>query len=92
LVLAICGTYGVITYAVAQHRREIGIRIALGAQARQVRALFLRRGMIVAAGGLLLGLSAAAAFTRLMQSLLFGIKRRIHSPSPECPSCSPRRH
>jgi putative ABC transport system permease protein len=74
VLLAICGIYGVIAYGVAQRRREIGIRMALGAQARQVRALFVRRGMLVAAVGLLLGLSAAAAFTRLMHSLLFGIK------------------
>jgi putative ABC transport system permease protein len=73
LLLGISGIYGVIAYAVAQRRREIGIRMALGAQARQIRALFLRRGLIVAAVGVLLGLSAAAAFTRLMQSLLFGI-------------------
>jgi putative ABC transport system permease protein len=73
LLLGISGIYGVIAYAVAQRRREIGIRMALGAQARQIRALFLRRGLIVAAVGVLLGLSAAVAFTRLMQSLLFGI-------------------
>ena len=73
LLLGICGIYGVIAYAVAQRRREIGIRMALGAQARQVRALYLRRGMIIVAAGLLLGLSAAAAVTRLMQSLLFGV-------------------
>jgi putative ABC transport system permease protein len=74
LLLAIFGIYGAIAYAVAQRRREIGIRMALGAQARQIRALFLRRGMIVAAAGLLFGLSAAAAFTRLLQSVLFGIE------------------
>ena len=73
LLLGICGIYGVIAYSVAQRRREIGVRMALGAQARQIRALFIRRGMMVAAAGLLLGVSAAAAFTRLMQSLLFGI-------------------
>jgi hypothetical protein len=73
LLLGVCGIYGVIAYAVAQRRREIGIRMALGAQARQIRALFIRRGMIVVAAGLLLGVSAAAAFTRLMQSVLFGI-------------------
>jgi putative ABC transport system permease protein len=73
LMLGICGIYGVIAYAVAQRRHEMGIRMALGAQARQVRALFLRRGMIVAAAGLLLGLTATALFTRLLQSLLFGI-------------------
>ena len=57
LLLGICGIYGVIAYSVAQRRREIGIRMALGAQERQIRALFIRRGVIVAAAGLLFGLS-----------------------------------
>jgi putative ABC transport system permease protein len=74
LLLGIGGVYGVIAYAVAQRRREIGIRIALGAQAREIRALFLRRGTIVVGVGVLLGLGGAAGFTRLMQSLLFGVK------------------
>jgi putative ABC transport system permease protein len=73
LLLGICGIYGVIAYAVAQRVREIGVRMALGAEARQIRALFIRRGMMVAAAGVLIGVSAAAAFTRIMQSLLFGI-------------------
>jgi ABC-type lipoprotein release transport system permease subunit len=47
--------------------------MALGAQERQIRALFIRRGALVAAAGLLFGLAAASAFTRLMQSVLFGI-------------------
>ena len=74
LLLGICGIYGVIAYAVAQRRREIGIRMALGAQAHQIRALFLRRGLLVTTAGLLLGLGAAAASTRLMQSILFGVE------------------
>jgi predicted permease len=74
LLLGIGGVYGVIAYAVAQRRREIGIRIALGAQAGQIRALFLRRGLVLAAAGLLLGLAAASVFTRLMASLLFGVE------------------
>jgi ABC-type antimicrobial peptide transport system permease subunit len=74
LLLGICGIYGVIAYAVAQRQREIGIRLALGAQRRQVRALFLRRGMLLVASGVLIGLVAAAGFTRVMQSLLFDIE------------------
>jgi ABC-type antimicrobial peptide transport system permease subunit len=74
LLLGICGIYGVIAYAVGQRRREIGIRMALGAQGGQVCALFLRRGLTVAAVGVVTGLFAAAAFTRVMQSLLFGIE------------------
>jgi predicted permease len=74
MLLGMCGIYGVIAYAVAQRRREIGIRMALGAQGHQVRALFLRRGMLVAGAGLLLGMSAAAALTRLLESVLFEIE------------------
>jgi ABC-type antimicrobial peptide transport system permease subunit len=74
VLLGICGVYGVIAYAVMQRRREIGIRMALGAQPRQIRALFLRRGVIVVAAGVLIGLAAATGFTRLMQSVLFGIE------------------
>ncbi len=74
LLLGICGIYGVIAYTVAQRRREIGIRMALGAQAYQIRAMFLRRGLLVATVGLLLGLGAAIASTRLMQAILFGVE------------------
>jgi predicted permease len=73
LVLGVIGIYGVLSYAVAKRRREIGIRLALGAQTRAIRALFVRRGLIVAGTGVVIGLVGAALFTRLMQSLLFGI-------------------
>jgi ABC-type antimicrobial peptide transport system permease subunit len=72
LLLSICGIYGVIAYAVSQRRREIGVRLALGAEARAIRGLFLRRGLIVAGIGVAIGLGAAAGVTRLMRSLLFG--------------------
>ena len=74
MLLGICGVYGVIAYAVARRRREIGIRLALGAQAYQIRAMFLRRGLVVATLGLLLGLGAALTATQLMQSMLFGVE------------------
>lgn len=75
LLLGVSGLYGVIAYAVSQRRREIGIRLALGAQAREIRGLFVRRGLVlVLVGvGVAIGLGGAAGFTRLMQSLLFGI-------------------
>jgi predicted permease len=73
LLLGVCGLYGVIAYAVSRRRREIGIRLALGAQAGEVRNLFVRRGLALATAGVVIGLGAAAAFSRLMQSLLFGI-------------------
>ncbi len=73
LLLGVLGIYGVISYAVSQRRREIGIRLALGAQASAIRGLFIRRGLVLAAIGAAIGLGGAAAVTRVMHSLLFGI-------------------
>jgi putative ABC transport system permease protein len=73
LLLGISGIYGVISYAVSQQRREIGIRLALGAQATDIRGLFVRRGLVLGSIGVAVGLGSAAGLTRLMQSLLFGI-------------------
>lgn len=73
LVLAIIGIYGVLAYAVAQQRREISIRVALGAQPNQVTGLFLRRGILVASVGGVLGLAAAMGLSRGVSVLLFGV-------------------
>jgi predicted permease len=73
LLLGIVGIYGVIAYAVSQRRREIGIRLALGAHAREIRRLFVRRGLILTSIGVAIGLCGAAGFARLMRSLLFGV-------------------
>ncbi len=73
LVLGIVGIYGVIAYVAAQRSREIGIRMALGAQRRQVRAMFLKQGLKLSSIGLVVGLVAALGLTQLMSSLLFGI-------------------
>ncbi len=73
LLLGIVGLYGVLSYAVSQRRREIGIRVALGAQAPDIRGLFVRRGLFLAGLGVVIGLSGAAATTQLMRSLLFGV-------------------
>jgi len=74
LVLGIIGIYGVIAYAVTQRTREIGIRMALGAQSARLRRMFVRHGLMLAGIGAIIGLGAAAGLTRLMSSLLFGVK------------------
>ncbi len=71
LLLGVVGIYGVIAYAVTQRTREIGIRMALGAQPVGLRGMFVRQGLLLAAVGAVLGLVAAAGLTRLMSSLLF---------------------
>jgi predicted permease len=73
LTLAIVGVYGVLSYAVGQRRREMSIRVALGAQPGQVRSLFVRQGALLACLGSILGVCSAIALSRWMSSLLFGV-------------------
>ncbi|MCP5112859.1 MAG: FtsX-like permease family protein, partial [bacterium] len=73
LLLGMVGVYGVISYSVSQRTREIGIRIALGAQRREVRGMFVRNGLVLTLIGVALGLGAAVGLTRLMSALLFGV-------------------
>jgi ABC-type antimicrobial peptide transport system permease subunit len=73
LLLGVVGIYGVISYAVSQRRREIGIRAALGAQQRDLKRMFVRHALVLAGVGSVVGLVAAAAVTRLMSTLLYGV-------------------
>jgi putative ABC transport system permease protein len=73
LLLGIVGIYGVLAYAVAQRQREVGIRLALGAQPRAVKRMFVYRGMMISGVGIAIGAAAAAVLTRSMSSLLFGV-------------------
>jgi putative ABC transport system permease protein len=72
LLLAALGIYGVTAFLVAQRTHELGVRVALGASRRQILSLVLRRGVVHALLGVVLGLTGAFALTRLMSSLLFG--------------------
>ena len=73
LLLGIIGIYGVISYTVSQRTREIGIRLALGAQRTELRWMFVRSALVLTAIGVGIGVGAAAGLTQLMKSLLFGI-------------------
>ena len=73
LALGVIGIYGVVSYAILQRTREIGIRMALGAQRRTVKWMFVRSALTLTGGGIAIGLVASALLVQLMKTLLFGI-------------------
>jgi predicted permease len=72
-LIATCGIYGLMAYAVTQRRREIGVRMALGAERRDVFRLVIARALRIVVAGLIVGLAAAVAVTRVLQRFLFGV-------------------
>jgi putative ABC transport system permease protein len=74
LTLGALGIFGVLAFAVSQRRREIGVRVALGASPRSVLGLILSQGMLLAVSGIVIGVAGAAVLTRSMESVLFGIE------------------
>ena len=73
-ILAIIGIYGVISYSVVQQTHEIGVRMALGAQPRDILHMILRKGMLLAIAGIAIGIGGALALTRVLRSMLFEIE------------------
>jgi ABC-type antimicrobial peptide transport system permease subunit len=74
LALACVGIYGIMAYSVANRTNEIGIRLALGAQPGQVRRMILRESGWLASAGVVVGVAAALALTRLVKSMLYGVQ------------------
>jgi putative ABC transport system permease protein len=72
-LIATCGIYGLMAYALAQRRREIGVRMALGATRRDVLRLVLTRALRIVVAGVIIGLAAAVGVTRVLQTFLFGV-------------------
>jgi putative ABC transport system permease protein len=72
MILAVVGIYGVMSYTVTQRTREIGVRMALGAENRQVLGLIVREGLVLTGAGIMIGIALSLAVTHAMSQLLFG--------------------
>ena len=82
-MLAVIGVHGVLSYGVSERRRELGIRVALGAGRRQIAWLVVGEGMALAALGIAVGIAGATLASRALSSLLFGVGRdRSRRPTP----------
>jgi predicted lysophospholipase L1 biosynthesis ABC-type transport system permease subunit len=73
LLLVVIGVYGAVSYGISRRRREIGIRLALGARRGEVRRMFVRRALLIVSAGILAGLGGALLLTRWLSSQLFGV-------------------
>jgi putative ABC transport system permease protein len=89
LFLAAGGIYGVVSEAVGQRTREIGVRMALDAQAGDVMGMMLRRSLALSAAGVAMGIGASFYLTRLLEALVFGVKapRPHRLPRPQACCC-----
>ena len=74
LLLAVIGIYGLMAYSVEQRTHEIGVRLALGAEPRQVKSMIIGQGMRLVLWGLVIGIASASGLTRFIASLLFGVE------------------
>jgi ABC-type antimicrobial peptide transport system permease subunit len=73
LVLALIGVHGVLSYSVSQRTRELGVRLALGAERTDLLAMVVRQGVALAAAGIAIGMAVAFVGARVLQSLLYGV-------------------